>query len=138
MIGIGPSSSHTVGPMKAAKRFVDNLKDEISRVKQIKVYLYGSLALTGIGHGTVNAVIYGLLGYEADKLDLEQDYITKITTEKKLLLGKIQNIPFDIEKNVILEKSIFLMMKMTKKYWKKHIFLLVGGLLPVSMKWLKK
>ncbi len=107
-IGIGPSSSHTVGPMKAAKRFVDNLKDEISRVKQIKVYLYGSLALTGIGHGTVNAVIYGLLGYEADKLDLEQDYITKITTEKKLLLGKIQNIPFDIEKNVILEKSIFL------------------------------
>lgn len=107
-IGIGPSSSHTVGPMKAAKRFVDNLGDNIKHVKQVKVYLYGSLALTGIGHGTVNAVMYGLLGYEADKLDLEQDYITKITAEKELLLGKLQKINFEIEKDVILEKNTFL------------------------------
>lgn len=107
-IGIGPSSSHTVGPMKAAKRFVDNLGDNITQVKQIKIFLYGSLALTGIGHGTVNAVLYGLLGYEADKLDLEQDYITKITTEKKILLRKVQAITFEIEKDVILEKNIFL------------------------------
>ncbi len=107
-IGIGPSSSHTVGPMKAAKRFVDNLGEDIKRVTKIKVYLYGSLALTGIGHGTVNAVLYGLLGYEADKLDLEQDHIAKITSENKLLLRKEQAISFEINKDVILEKNIFL------------------------------
>ena len=61
-IGIGPSSSHTVGPMKAAKRFVDNLGNKISYVADVIIYLYGSLALTGIGNGTLNAVIYGLLG----------------------------------------------------------------------------
>lgn len=77
-IGIGPSSSHTVGPMKAAKRFVDNLGNKISNVADVKIYLYGSLALTGIGHGTLNAVIYGLLGYEADKLDLTRNYIENI------------------------------------------------------------
>ncbi len=107
-IGIGPSSSHTVGPMKAAKRFVDNLGTDISRVADLKVYLYGSLALTGIGHGTLNAVVYGLLGFEADKLDLSQNYIEKLKTEKTLLLGGVQQIPFDMEQNFILEKLIFL------------------------------
>ena len=107
-IGIGPSSSHTVGPMKAAKRFVDNLKDKINEVSDVKVYLYGSLALTGIGHGTLNAVMYGLLGYQADKLDLTQNYILKIKEEKQLLLGKVKNIDFEIDKNFILEKKIFL------------------------------
>ena len=107
-IGIGPSSSHTVGPMKAAKRFVDNLKDKINEVSDVKVYLYGSLALTGIGHGTLNAVMYGLLGYQADKLDLTQNYILKIKEKKQLLLGKVKNIDFEIDKNFILEKKIFL------------------------------
>ena len=68
-IGIGPSSSHTVGPMKAAKRFIDNLENKISHVSNVKVYLYGSLALTGSGHGTLNAIAYGLLGFTADKID---------------------------------------------------------------------
>ena len=74
-IGIGPSSSHTVGPMKAANRFVNNLSAIMDEVASVNVYLYGSLALTGIGHGTLNAVIYGLLGLEADKLDLDKNYI---------------------------------------------------------------
>lgn len=82
-IGIGPSSSHTVGPMKAAKRFVDNLGSKINIVADIKIYLYGSLALTGIGHGTLNAIMYGLMGLEADKLDLNQNYIEKIKQAKK-------------------------------------------------------
>ena len=107
-IGIGPSSSYTVGPMKAAKRFVDNLKDEINNVSELKVYLYGSLALTGVGHRTLNAVVYGLLGYEADKLDLSQNYIEKLEQEKTLLLRKIKNIPFEMDKNFVLEKKIFL------------------------------
>lgn len=107
-IGIGPSSSHTVGPMKAAKRFVDGLGEKISEVKTVKVYLYGSLALTGIGHGTLNAIAYGLLGLVADKIDLSQNYIERIVAEKRLLLGGKKNIPFDFESNFILEKTTFL------------------------------
>lgn len=107
-IGIGPSSSHTVGPMRAAKRFIDNLNTKINQVTDIKIYLYGSLALTGVGHGTLNAIIYGLMGFEADKLDLEQDYIGSLKAEKSLLLGHIQKINFDIDKNFILEKQTFL------------------------------
>ena len=62
-IGVGPSSSHTVGPMRAAKRYIDNLhaKGCFSEVERVKITLYGSLALTGVGHGTVKAVIYGLM-----------------------------------------------------------------------------
>lgn len=107
-IGIGPSSSHTVGPMKAAKRFVDNLQDNINKVTAVKIYLYGSLALTGIGHGTLNAIVYGLLGFEADKLDLSQDYINLIKKDGLLLLGGKKNIPFNMDENFILEKSTFL------------------------------
>ncbi len=107
-IGIGPSSSHTVGPMKAAKRFTDNLGDKIKDVEEVRIYLYGSLALTGIGHGTLNAIIYGLLGFEADKLDLSQNYIEKVAESNKLLLNQKREIPFSKEKNFILEKQIFL------------------------------
>ena len=107
-IGIGPSSSHTVGPMKAAKRFVDNLGENINKVKNVKIYLYGSLALTGVGHGTLNAIVYGLMGYVADKLDLGQDYIGRLKEEKKLFLRQTQYIPFTMEDNFILEKQIFL------------------------------
>ncbi|MBR3501520.1 MAG: L-serine ammonia-lyase, partial [Alphaproteobacteria bacterium] len=96
-IGIGPSSSHTVGPMKAAKRFVDGLGDKIALVHGVKIYLYGSLALTGIGHGTLNAVVYGLLGLVADKVDLSQNYIQRIMSEKTLLLRGERQIPFDFK-----------------------------------------
>lgn len=107
-IGIGPSSSHTVGPMKAAKRFIDNLGYKINQVESVKVDLYGSLALTGIGHGTINAVIYGLLGYNAEELDLEQNYLEKVYTEKQILLRGVKNILFDATKDVVLNKQIFL------------------------------
>lgn len=107
-IGIGPSSSHTVGPMKAAKCFVDGLNEKISQVKEVKIYLYGSLALTGIGHGTLNAIVYGLLGLVADKIDLSENYIERIISEKTLLLGGQKKIPFEFERNFILEKTTFL------------------------------
>ncbi len=74
-IGIGPSSSHTMGPMTAAKRFLDLiLSDEWPRpsgaaVAALKVSLHGSLAYTGIGHGTGRAVIIGLTGEEPDRVD---------------------------------------------------------------------
>ena len=81
--------------MKAAKRFVDNLKSKIDCVQNVKIYLYGSLALTGVGHGTPNAIIYGLLGFTADQIDLSQNYIERVKSEKVLLLGGQKNISFD-------------------------------------------
>jgi L-serine dehydratase len=73
-IGIGPSSSHTVGPMRIARRFVSDLArlGHLHRVTRIEVALQGSLALTGIGHGSVDAVILGLLGERPSKIDPDQ------------------------------------------------------------------
>ena len=67
-IGIGPSSSHTVGPMRAALRFVRELSD-LSEVTRVRAELYGSLAHTGIGHGTDRAILLGLAGQEPDRVD---------------------------------------------------------------------
>ena len=61
-IGVGPSSSHTVGPMKAARAFVDSLGEQRHNVGGIRVTLYGSLAFTGKGHATDSAVLLGLSG----------------------------------------------------------------------------
>jgi len=73
-IGIGPSSSHTVGPMRAALRFVRSLNESgnLTQVASITVDLYGSLALTGIGHGTDRAILLGLLGESPDTVNLAQ------------------------------------------------------------------
>ena len=73
-IGIGPSSSHTIGPMRAALRFVNGLESnsQLSRTANVVVHLYGSLALTGIGHGTDRAVLLGLLGEAPDTVDPSQ------------------------------------------------------------------
>jgi L-serine dehydratase len=73
-IGIGPSSSHTVGPMRAANRFVRGLDDlgVLARAHQIRVELFGSLALTGMGHGTDRGIMLGLLGMQPDQVDPAQ------------------------------------------------------------------
>ncbi|MFN2331808.1 MAG: L-serine ammonia-lyase [Halomonas sp.] len=70
-VGIGPSSSHTVGPMRAAFDFVAELKERerLERVARIEVQLFGSLSATGIGHGTDRAVIMGLMGERPDRID---------------------------------------------------------------------
>ena len=72
-IGIGPSSSHTVGPMRAAGLFLQALKsaDQIEQVETIAVQLFGSLGATGLGHGTDKAVLAGLAGYQAESVDPE-------------------------------------------------------------------
>lgn len=109
-IGIGPSSSHTVGPMKAAKRFTDNLcaQDLLSKTENVKTTLYGSLALTGVGHGTLNAIVYGLMGLTAEEVDPQKDYIGELRQTSRLCLAKNKEIVFDFEKNFVLEKKIFL------------------------------
>ncbi|MGC6368218.1 L-serine ammonia-lyase [Pseudomonas sp. K2I15] len=97
-IGIGPSSSHTVGPMRAAALFVQGLRerDVLEQVKRVEVQLYGSLSATGIGHGSDNAVIMGLMGEWPDAIDPSQIGIrieTLRETHTLLLDGRLP-VPF--------------------------------------------
>ena len=68
-VGIGPSSSHTIGPMVAAARFLDHLRAQPFAVAGLRASLHGSLAFTGVGHATDRAVILGLAGFRADDYD---------------------------------------------------------------------
>ena len=72
-VGIGPSSSHTVGPMKAARMFAEGLRDDglMPRVQTVRVCLYGSLGLTGKGHGSDKAVLLGLEGEQPATVDVD-------------------------------------------------------------------
>lgn len=97
-IGIGPSSSHTVGPMKAAVEFLQELKQQgvLSQIARIQVDLYGSLALTGKGHGTDKAVVMGLTGELPNTVDPAQIDPTLATihqSQKIKLLGE-HSVPF--------------------------------------------
>ena len=97
-IGIGPSSSHTVGPMRAAALFVQGLRErgELARVTRVEVQLYGSLSATGIGHGSDNAVIMGLMGEWPDAIDPSQIGLRIATLRETdtLLLDNRLAIPF--------------------------------------------
>ena len=109
-IGIGPSSSHTVGPMKAAKRFIDNLQQQnkLTELARLQTHLYGSLALTGIGHGTLNAVSYGFMGINAEDINPQINYIEQIKQSGKLNVAGVKEINFSFDTDVILEKTICL------------------------------
>lgn len=102
-IGIGPSSSHTVGPMKAARTFALSLETKLTQTSQVKVELFGSLAFTGKGHGTDQAILLGLEGFAPDTVD--PDSITPrsktITADKQLLLAGSQPIEFDSNTDLI-------------------------------------
>ena len=71
-VGVGPSSSHTIGPMVAAARFLDHLRAQPFQVAGVRASLHGSLAFTGVGHATDRAVILGLAGFRADDYDAEK------------------------------------------------------------------
>ena len=73
-IGIGPSSSHSIGPMRAARRFVERLRADglLDRCAEVEVRLYGSLALTGKGHGTDKAILLGLEGATPEGIDPDE------------------------------------------------------------------
>lgn len=109
-IGVGPSSSHTVGPMRAAKRYLDNLRNagKFDQISRIEVTLYGSLALTGIGHGTIKAIVYGLMGLEAEAIDPEKPYVVAVERDNILHLGQQRAIPFHLSKDIIFAKDTFL------------------------------
>jgi L-serine dehydratase len=103
-IGIGPSSSHTVGPMRAAHQFVGRLVDEglTAEVVRLRCDLYGSLAATGKGHGTDCAVILGFLGEEPEKVDVDEapERIADLRVRKMLLAPWGVEIAFDEKKDL--------------------------------------
>ena len=98
-IGVGPSSSHTVGPMRAAARFVELLAaaDQLAATDSVRVELYGSLAATGVGHGTVGAVLLGLEGNAPETLDppTGRRRVEEITAARRLRIGGTREITFD-------------------------------------------
>lgn len=100
-IGIGPSSSHTMGPWRAAQRFLHAVR--LNDVASVQVELYGSLAKTGKGHGTDLAVLLGLNGDDPVTIpvDAVQTNIQEINAQKQILLGGIYPLPFDPEKDII-------------------------------------
>ena len=106
-IGIGPSSSHTVGPIRIGARFVTSLYREkyFNQTERIDVKLRGSLAFTGTGHGTPNAVLIGLMGLAPETLDIEKtkQAIVQIESEKILSLNHEKDISFDPERNIIFD-----------------------------------
>src|SRR5690348_3356997 len=103
-IGVGPSSSHTLGPWRAALLFLQRLqgKGELEKVKGINVRLYGSLAKTGKGHGTDIAVQLGLCGDDPVTFDVHKinSKVEQIKEEKKLLLQGKHPVPFDPQEDI--------------------------------------
>lgn len=104
-IGIGPSSSHTVGPMKAACDYLEQCfsEVEVASISRVVVELYGSLALTGLGHYTDKAVLLGLMGEKPASVEVAKikGYLQAIKENKRIpLLGKYA-VSFDIEKDLI-------------------------------------
>jgi L-serine dehydratase len=107
-IGIGPSSSHTVGPMRAAKLFTDHLEqqDLLEKVSTIKVELYGSLGQTGIGHGTGKAVILGLSGYLPENCDpdLVPVILKQVEESQKITLKQGPSVGFAREGAIVFHR----------------------------------
>src|SRR5271170_1164602 len=89
-IGIGPSSSHTVGPMRAAKTFATKLQDDfgLESIGAVTIELYGSLAMTGIGHATDKALLLGLEGETPEETcpDAVDSRVARVQNEKNLFL----------------------------------------------------
>lgn len=107
-IGIGPSSSHTVGPMRAAKIFTDNLINAnlIDQVTSIKVELFGSLGQTGIGHGTGKAVILGLAGFLPENCDpdLIPGLLKQVDESQQILLNGVHAVSFPREGAIVFHR----------------------------------
>ena len=97
-IGVGPSSSHTLGPWRAAKAWIEKLQqlELFTSVATVKVNLYGSLSLTGKGHATDISVVMGLLGADPVTFPIEniQKEVDALKKANKLLLNNEKPIPF--------------------------------------------
>lgn len=108
-IGIGPSSSHTVGPMRAAARFIERWligNGDLERTTRVRAEVFGSLALTGRGHGTDKAVLMGLEGHWPNRIDpdLIPDALERIRSSKRIRLFGRHEIGFDEKHDLIMNK----------------------------------
>ena len=111
-IGIGPSSSHTVGPMRAARMFTDHLVAEghLDRTARVRAELFGSLGATGHGHGSVGAVVLGLLGHSPEGVDVDAApaLVAAVRAGGELELGGARGlgrrVPFDVDEDVVMHR----------------------------------
>ena len=108
-IGVGPSSSHTMGPMRAACRFAGELevRGVLDRVERVRVELFGSLALTGLGHATNHAVLLGLAGNEPASIDpaLIESTVGQIRSLQLIQLAGTRPIAFDETRDLIFHRE---------------------------------
>ena len=107
-IGIGPSSSHTVGPMRAARLFVQGLEHagRVPDTRRIKAELFGSLGATGKGHGSDKAVLLGLMGHEPDSVDVEAipSLLEAVRADRSLPIGSVHRIAFDEKTDLVFHR----------------------------------
>ena len=107
-VGIGPSSSHTVGPMRAARTFVHGLKGDgrLSEVSRVRAELFGSLGATGHGHGSDRAVLLGLAGEVPETVDTDtvDARVTEIRSRRRLALLGTHEIDFDPDRDLVLHR----------------------------------
>ena len=107
-IGIGPSSSHTVGPMRASRLFVQTLQEQgtLKDVTEVKAELFGSLGQTGVGHGSGKAVILGLAGYDPETVDADAvpDILAKIEQEQVIYLNKTHQAKFPKQGAIVFHR----------------------------------
>ena len=107
-IGIGPSSSHTVGPMRAARKFAESLErsGDFDNTSSVKVELFGSLGATGKGHGCDKAVVLGLKGEWADKVDPDRidGTLEQVRQTGQLDLLGVRTIGFDMQKDIVMHR----------------------------------
>ncbi|WP_343486141.1 L-serine ammonia-lyase [Allomuricauda sp. d1] len=108
-IGIGPSSSHTLGPWRAAERWISELVSEghFTHVVKIQAQLFGSLSLTGKGHATDLAVVLGLSGADPVTIPVEDidGIVETVKKNKSLLFNGLVEVPFDIDEDIVFEKE---------------------------------
>ncbi|MBR9758506.1 MAG: L-serine ammonia-lyase [Algicola sp.] len=108
-IGVGPSSSHTLGPWRAAERWIAELKEKnrFSKVEKVSVDLYGSLSLTGKGHATDLATVLGLSGADPERMPVENidAIISRVKAQKEINLNNERILPFDFESDIRFNKK---------------------------------
>ncbi|MGB8031236.1 MAG: L-serine ammonia-lyase [Terracidiphilus sp.] len=109
-IGVGPSSSHTMGPMRAACQFARDLDSAglLDRIARVQAELYGSLALTGLGHGTDRAILLGLAGNEPASIDPAkiESRVAAIRASRRMELAGKRGLEFDEARNVVFHRDM--------------------------------
>jgi len=107
-VGIGPSSSHTVGPMRAAKLFADGLKGDgqLAATARVQTELFGSLGATGRGHGSDKAVVLGLKGLDPETVDTftADDQVAAAALDAELHIAGVHRVDFNWEEDVVLHR----------------------------------